>query len=186
MASSQSFSMIHRRMLLSPCPASPVNKELPLWTSAILLPRGVSLLHLAQHVCQEHQLPVTAPGDQGVFGVSSVLDDEPGVGYAVPAAHLVLVGFPTLPVGRVADHEVERLALEGIIGQGGVFRSANDVGIGVFLTLEEQVGFADGVGLGVYLLPVQMGGDSLPRFSAISWRVCSATVSIPPVPRAPS
>ena len=45
-----------------------------------------------------------------------------------------------------------------------MFRSANDVGVGVFLTLEEQVGFADGVGLGVYLLPVQMGGDSLPMF----------------------
>ena len=42
MASSQSFSMIQRRMLLSPWPASPVNRELPLWTSAILLPRGES------------------------------------------------------------------------------------------------------------------------------------------------
>ena len=38
MASSQSFSMIHRRMLLSPWPASPVNRELPLWTSAMRLP----------------------------------------------------------------------------------------------------------------------------------------------------
>ena len=42
MASSQSFSMIQRRMLLSPCPASPVKRELPLWTSAIRLPSGVS------------------------------------------------------------------------------------------------------------------------------------------------
>ena len=41
MASSQSFSMIQRRMLLSPWPASPVNSELPLWTSAIRLPSGV-------------------------------------------------------------------------------------------------------------------------------------------------
>jgi hypothetical protein len=30
MASSQSLSMIQRRMLLSPWPASPVNSELPL------------------------------------------------------------------------------------------------------------------------------------------------------------
>ena len=37
-ASSQSFSIIQRRMLLSPCPASPVNNELPLCTSAIRLP----------------------------------------------------------------------------------------------------------------------------------------------------
>src|SRR5206468_2011949 len=42
MASSQSFSMIQRRMLLSPWPASPVNSDEPLWTSAMRLPRGVS------------------------------------------------------------------------------------------------------------------------------------------------
>ena len=41
MASSQSFSMIQRRMLLSPSPASPVNSELPLWTSAMRLPSVV-------------------------------------------------------------------------------------------------------------------------------------------------
>ena len=41
MASSQSFSMIQRRMLLSPWPASPVNRDEPLWTSAMRLPRGV-------------------------------------------------------------------------------------------------------------------------------------------------
>ena len=29
-------------MLLSPWPASPVKRELPLWTSAMRLPRGVS------------------------------------------------------------------------------------------------------------------------------------------------
>ena len=34
--------MIQRRMLLSPWPASPVNSELPLWTSAMRLPSGVS------------------------------------------------------------------------------------------------------------------------------------------------
>jgi hypothetical protein len=41
MASSQSFSMIQRRMLLSPWPASPVKSELPLCTSAMRLPSGV-------------------------------------------------------------------------------------------------------------------------------------------------
>ena len=45
MASSQSFSMIQRRMLLSPCPASPVKRELPLWTSAMRLPIGASSPH---------------------------------------------------------------------------------------------------------------------------------------------
>ena len=42
MPSSQSFSMIQRRMLLSPCPASPVKRELPLWTSAMRLPIDVT------------------------------------------------------------------------------------------------------------------------------------------------
>ena len=41
MASSQSFSMIQRRTLLSPWPASPVKRELPLWTSAMRLPSVV-------------------------------------------------------------------------------------------------------------------------------------------------
>ena len=41
MASSQSFSMIQRRMLLSPWPASPVKSDEPLWTSAMRLPSGV-------------------------------------------------------------------------------------------------------------------------------------------------
>ena len=41
MASSQSLSIIQRRMLLSPWPASPVNSDDPLWTSAMRLPSGV-------------------------------------------------------------------------------------------------------------------------------------------------
>ena len=54
--------------------------------------------------------------------------------------------------------------LEGIVGQGGVFRSADDVGVGVLFTLYEEIRLADGVGLGVDLLPVQVGGDSLSVF----------------------
>ena len=38
MASSQSFSMSQRRMLLSPWPASPVKSDEPLCTSAMRLP----------------------------------------------------------------------------------------------------------------------------------------------------
>ena len=38
MASSQSFSISQRRMLLSPWPASPVNSDEPLCTSAMRLP----------------------------------------------------------------------------------------------------------------------------------------------------
>lgn len=36
--------MIQRRTLLSPPPASPVNSEEPLWTSAIRLPISVSFI----------------------------------------------------------------------------------------------------------------------------------------------
>ena len=43
-----------------------------------------------------------------------------------------------------------------------MLRSADDVGVGVLLAFQEQVGLADGIGLGVDLLPVQVGGDSLP------------------------
>ena len=62
MASSQSFSMIHRRMLLSPWPASPVNRELPLWTSAIRLPRGVSFLILLTMLARNMSWPSFIPG----------------------------------------------------------------------------------------------------------------------------
>ena len=45
-ASSKSFSIMYRRKLLSPPPALPVNRELPLCTSTIRVPRGVSFLRL--------------------------------------------------------------------------------------------------------------------------------------------
>ena len=85
----------------------------------------------------------------------------------VPAAHSCPGRcFQLFPVGRIAQHEVELPALEGVVGEGGVFGAADDVGVGVLLALEQQVGLADGVGLGVYLLPIQMGGNllsALPR-----------------------
>ena len=87
MASSQSFSMIQRRMLLSPCPASPVKRELPLWTSAIRLPSGVSVLHLAQHIGQEHHLAVAGAGDERVVRVAGVLHDKAQVHDVGLAAH---------------------------------------------------------------------------------------------------
>ena len=57
MASSQSFSMIHRRISLSPDPASPVNRGDPLKTMARRLPPSVfgHRLHLRDHVEQEER-----------------------------------------------------------------------------------------------------------------------------------
>ncbi len=68
MASSQSFSMIQRRILLSPCPASPVNSDEPLWTSAMRLPSGVSCFILASMFARNMQLPVAGAGDRLIFG----------------------------------------------------------------------------------------------------------------------
>ena len=99
MASSQSFSMIQRRMLLSPCPASPVKSELPLWTSAMRpAERGVPL-HLGELVGEEEHLAVARPGDQGVLGVPGVLDHEARIAHLLLAAHALQVGLPALAVG---------------------------------------------------------------------------------------
>ena len=47
------------------------------------------------------------------------------------------------------------------MGEGGPFRAADDV-VGVFaFALEEHVGLADGVGLGIDFLAVEVGGDLL-------------------------
>ena len=72
-ASSQSFSMIQRRMLLSPWPASPVKSDEPLWTSAMRLPSWCALLHLGQLVDQEHKLPVAGTGDQAELWIAVML-----------------------------------------------------------------------------------------------------------------
>jgi hypothetical protein len=64
--------------------------------------------------------------------------------------------------------------------------AADDVVRGIALALEQQVGLADGVGLGVDLLAVQVGGDLLAVVARQLCRVSSATVSMPPVPQAPS
>src|SRR5881396_3496006 len=99
-ASSQSLSMIHRRTLLSPWPASPVKSDEPLWTSAIRLPSAVPSFILLSHVGQEEHLAVARTGQQGVLGIPGVLDDEPGVLDPVFAAHSLEVALPALPVGR--------------------------------------------------------------------------------------
>ena len=53
--------------------------------------------------------------------------------------------------------------------------------------LEEQIGFADGVGLGINFLAEQVNGDFLTvRARQAQLGDSSATVSMPPVPQAPS
>ena len=145
MASSQSFSMIQRRMLLSPWPASPVKRELPLWTSAMRLPSGVFALHLAQHIGKKHHLAVTGAGDETKLRVAVMLDDEARVQHAPLAAHALQVGLPALAVWGIRKHEVELVRGEAVLREGG----AEDEVFGLIaLTLQQEIGLGDGVGLG--------------------------------------
>ena len=75
-------------------------------------------LHLAQHVGEEEHLAVTGAGDEAVFGVVVVVDEEAGVEHLSLAAHAFEVGLPRLAVGWIGEHEVEFIAGEGIAGKG--------------------------------------------------------------------
>ena len=154
MASSQSFSMIQRRMLLSPCPASPVKRELPLCTSAMRLPMGVPRFILLTILARNIIWPSSGAGNEGVFGAAAVLHEEAPVGEFLLAAHARQVALPALAVGRIGEHEIELLVREVVVGQRGAVPQV--VGIGA-LAFQDEVGLADGVGLGVDLLAEQVG-----------------------------
>jgi hypothetical protein len=64
--------------------------------------------------------------------------------------------------------------------------AADDVVGALALALEQHVGLADGVGLGVDLLAVEVGGDLLAVLGGELLERLLATVSMPPVPQAPS
>ena len=121
---------------------------------------GRVVVHLRRHVGEEEHLAVAGAGDEGEF-LALVHDLEARVAHAVLAAHGFEVLLPALAVGRIGQHEVELHGGEGVVGEGGPFRAADDV-VGVLaLALEEHVGLADGVGLGIDFLAVEMGGDLL-------------------------
>ncbi len=90
-----------------------------------------------------------------------MLDDEARVLDTTLAAHALEVALPALAVGRIAEHEVELARGEGVVGERRMLRPADDVVRRVAFALEQQVGLADGVGLGVDLLAVEVGGDLL-------------------------
>jgi hypothetical protein len=94
--------------------------------------------------------------------------------------------LPALAVGRIGEHEVELAASGRRRCQRWTIRAADDVVRRVAVALEQQVGLADGVGLAVDFLAVEVGGDLLAVRLAICWSVSSATVSMPPVPQAQS
>ena len=100
MASSQSFSMIQRRISLSPDPAAPVNSGEPLKTMARRLPPSSTRLHLGDHVLEEEEAAVVdarQPGAEAA-GEAELL---------VLVADLVLDLLPLHPERRIGEQVVE-------------------------------------------------------------------------------
>ena len=143
-------------MLLSPWPASPVKSDEPLWTSAMRLPSADLCVHLRRHVGEEEHLAVAGAGDERQL-LALVHHLEARVAHPVLAAHRFEVLLPALPVRRIGEHEVELLRREGVVRERGPLRAADDV-VGAFaLALQQHVRLADGVGLGIDLLAVELG-----------------------------
>ncbi|EXI68515.1 MAG: hypothetical protein AW07_04380 [Candidatus Accumulibacter sp. SK-11] len=88
-------------------------------------------------------------------------DPEARVAHTVLAAHRFEVLLPALAVGRVGKHEVELAGGEGVVRQRGPLGAADDVVGALAFALEQHVGLADGVGLGVDLLSVEQAPDLL-------------------------
>ena len=117
------------------------------------------MLHFAEHVCQEQHLAVAGAGDQRIFRVVGVVDDEAGIVHVLFAAHAFKVGLPAFAVGRVGEHEIKIHCRPSIVGEGGVLGAAYYV-VGVFaFAFEQQIGDADGVGFLIDLLAEEMDGD---------------------------
>ena len=53
--------------------------------------------------------------------------------------------------------KVEPASGESVVGKSGVLRAAHDVVGGVALALEQEIGLADGISLGVDLLAEEVG-----------------------------
>jgi hypothetical protein len=143
------------------------------------------VIHLRRHVGEEEHLAVAGARDQRQL-LAVVHHLEARVAHAVLAAHGLEILLPALAVGRIGEHEVELLRGKGVVRQRRPFGAADDV-LGAFaLALEQHVGLADGVGLGVDLLAVEQAPDLLATPAAMAVSVSSATVSMPPVPQAQS
>ena len=90
--------------------------------------------------------------------IAAVLHNETWVQDTAAPTHAFLIGLPAFAVGRVGQHEVELVRREAIVSQGGPI--VNVVGRRA-LALQDQVGLADGVGLRVHLLAVEVNGRTL-------------------------
>ena len=120
-----------------------------------------AVLHLGEHVSQKHHLAIAGASNQRILRIPSVLDHKARVFHLALAAHPLQIALPALAVGRVGQHEVKLTSREGVVGQGRMLRPTNDIVGGFSLAFQQQVGFGDGVGLGVNLLPVEVGRNLL-------------------------
>ena len=98
--------------------------------------------HLRDQVQQEQQRAVADARQAGAEAAVEALL----LGFL---ADLLLDLLPLHAEGRIGEHVVEVLARQAVVGE----RVAED-DVGDVLPLDEHVGLADGVGLGVELLPV--------------------------------
>ena len=153
-------------MLLSPCPASPGEQRTAVMDLGDAAAQRRALLHLAQHVGQEHHLAVLGAGAEGVIQLATMFHEEARVTEAGLAAHALQIALPTLAVGRVGEHEVELVGGERVRGERGAV--PHIVGLDA-LALEDEVGLAYCVGLGVDLLAVQVDGHFL---AALGGELC--------------
>ncbi len=78
--------------------------------------RGV-MLHLAELVHQEHELPITGAGNKAEFRVAVMLNDEAVIEDVLLAAHALEIDLPALAVRRIREHEIEFLSRKGIGGE---------------------------------------------------------------------
>ena len=186
MASSQSFSISQRRILLSPWPASPVNSEEPLWTSAMRLPAGVSWHILLAMFARKSIWPSLDRVMREYSLSSACVILKRGSLHAILPAHRFEVILPALAVGWIGEHELELSGGKGVVRERGVFGAADDILGVVALALQQHIGLADGVGFGVDLLAEEKGRRLLVPLSGEVRSVSSATVNMPPVPQAPS
>ena len=164
-----------------------MNSEEPLCTSAMRLPSFVPCFIFESMLARNSICPSLERVIRLYSGSPACSMTKRGSLTPLLAAHALQVAFPALPVGRIGQHEVELARRERVVGKCRPFRPADDVVGRLALALEQQVGLADGIGLGVDLLAVQVRRNLfavLRGEAAVS--VSSATVSMPPVPHAPS
>ena len=118
-------------------------------------------LHLREHVREEQHLPVARTRDERVLGIVGMFDQKARIMQVGLAAQALQVALPALAVGRIGKHEVELAGRKCVVGQRRVLRPAHDIVGRSPFALEQQVGFGDGVRLGVDLLAIEVDGDLL-------------------------